>query len=41
MVLETLEVFVRHILTVTPPLPESEQEEVRLLERARLKVFLL
>lgn len=36
---ETLAVFVRYFLMVTPPLPESEQEEARQLGRARLKVF--
>lgn len=37
---ETLAVFVRYFLMVTPPLPESEQEEARQFGRARLEVFL-
>lgn len=37
---ETFALFVRYFLMITPPLPESEQEEARQLGRARLKVFL-
>ncbi|WP_072385455.1 hypothetical protein [Hyphomicrobium sp. CS1BSMeth3] len=37
---EAFALFVRYFLMVTPPLPESEQEEARQLGRARLKVFL-
>jgi len=37
---ETFALFVRYFLMVTPPLPESEQEEARQLGRARLEVFL-
>ena len=37
---ETFALFVRYFLMVTPPLPESEQEEARQLGRSRLNVFL-
>ncbi len=37
---ETFAIFVRYFLMVTPPLPESEQEEARQLGHARLKVFI-
>jgi hypothetical protein len=37
---ETFALFVRYFLMITPPLPESEQEEARQLGRARLEVFL-
>jgi Ribbon-helix-helix protein, copG family len=36
---ETVALFVRYFLTVTPPLPESEQEPARLLGRKRFDVF--
>jgi predicted transcriptional regulator len=36
---ETLALFVRYFLTVTPPLPESDQESARLLGRKRFEVF--
>ncbi len=36
---ETLALFVRYFLTITPPLPESEQEPARLLGRERFQVF--
>ena len=34
---ETLALFVRYFLTVTPPLPESDQESARLLGRRALR----
>jgi predicted transcriptional regulator len=37
---ETVALFVRYFLTITPPLPESEQEPARLLGRERFEVFL-
>jgi hypothetical protein len=37
---ETLGLLVRYFLTVTPPLPESDQESARLLGRKRFEVFL-
>ncbi|MBN9278575.1 MAG: hypothetical protein J0I57_13260 [Hyphomicrobium sp.] len=37
---EAFALFVRYFLMITPPLPESEQEEARQLGHARLKVFL-
>lgn len=37
---ETLAIFVRYFLTVTPPLPESEQEPARLVGRKRYEVLL-
>ncbi len=36
---ETLALFVRYFLTITPPLPESEQEPARLLGKERFQVF--
>ena len=36
---ETLALFVRYFLTVTPPLPESDQESARLIGRKRFEVF--
>src|SRR5262245_48033618 len=37
---ETVALFVRYFLTVTPPLPESEQEPARLLGRKRFDLFI-
>src|SRR5215510_10189390 len=37
---ETLALFVRYFLTITPPLPESEQEPARLLGKERFQVFI-
>jgi hypothetical protein len=37
---ETLALFVRYFLTVTPPLPHSEQEPARLLGKERFQVFI-
>lgn len=39
IVTETLALFVRYFLTITPPLPESEQEPARLLGKERFHVF--
>lgn len=39
IVTETLALFVRYFLTITPPLPQSEQEPARLLGRERFQVF--
>jgi hypothetical protein len=39
IVTETLALFVRYFLTITPPLPQSEQEPARLLGRERFEVF--
>jgi len=36
---ETLALFVRYFLTITPALPQSEQESARLLGRERFEVF--
>jgi hypothetical protein len=36
---ETLALLVRYFLTITPPLPQSEQEPARLLGRERFEVF--
>jgi predicted transcriptional regulator len=36
---ETLALFVRYFLTITPPLPQSEQEPARLLGKERFEVF--
>ena len=36
---ETLALFVRYFLTITPPLPQSEQEPARLLGKERYEVF--
>src|SRR5262245_1237303 len=38
---ETLGLFVRYFLTVTPPMPESEQEPARALGRERFGVFVV
>jgi hypothetical protein len=38
---ETLGLFVRYFLTITPPMPESEQEPARLLGRERFGVFVV
>src|SRR5262245_54979286 len=37
---ETLALFVRYFLTITPPLPQSEQEPARLLGKERFQVLL-
>jgi len=37
---ETLALFVRYMLTVTPPIPDSDQEPARLTGRKRYDVFL-
>jgi hypothetical protein len=39
VVTEVLALFVRYFLTVTPPLPDDEQEPARLLGRERFQVF--
>ena len=39
VVAETLALFVRYVLTVTPPLPGSDQESARLIGRQRYEVF--
>ena len=39
IVTETLALFVRYFLTITPPLPQSDQEPARLLGRERFEVF--
>ncbi len=39
VVAETLALFVRYFLTITPPLPKSEQEPARLLGRERFEMF--
>lgn len=39
VVTETLALLVRYFLTITPPLPQSEQEPARLLGRERFDVF--
>lgn len=39
IVTETLALFVKYFLTVTPPLPMSEQEPARLLGSERFEVF--
>lgn len=39
IVTETLALFVRYFLTITPPLPQSEQEPARLLGKERFQVF--
>ena len=36
---ETLSLFVRYFLTITPPLPQSEQDAARALGRQRFEVF--
>lgn len=37
---ETLGLFVRYFLTITPPLPQSEQEPARLLGKERYEVLI-
>ena len=37
---ETLSLFVRYFLTITPPLPQGEQEPARLLGKQRFQVFI-
>ena len=39
LVTETIALFVRYFLTITPPLPQSEQEPARLLGKERYEVF--
>jgi hypothetical protein len=39
VVTETLALFVRYFLTITPPLPQGEQEPARLLGKQRFQVF--
>ena len=39
LVTETVALFVRYFLTITPPLPQSEQEPAHLLGRERYGVF--
>ena len=36
---ETLSLFVRYFLTITPPLPSDDQEPARLLGKERFQVF--
>lgn len=36
---ETLSLYVRYFLTITPPLPQSEQDAARSLGRQRFEVF--
>ena len=36
---ETLSLFVRYFLTITPPLPQGEQDAARALGRQRFEVF--
>ncbi len=36
---ETLSLFVRYFLTITPPLPQPEQDSARALGRQRFEVF--
>ena len=36
---ETLALFVRYFLTITPPLPSDDQESARLLGKERFQVF--
>jgi hypothetical protein len=38
--LETLALFIRYYLTITPPLPAADQEAARALGRERFEVFL-
>ena len=40
VLLETLTLFIRYFLSVTPPLPKSEQESLRLLGNQRFEAFL-
>jgi hypothetical protein len=39
LVTESIALFVRYFLTITPPLPQSEQEPARLLGKERYQVF--
>jgi predicted DNA-binding protein len=39
VVAETLGLFVRYMLTITPPLPRDEQESARLIGRKRYETF--
>jgi len=39
IITETLALFVRYFLTITPPLPQSQQEAARLLGKERFQVF--
>lgn len=39
VVAETLALFVRYMLTITPPLPRDEQESARLIGRKRYETF--
>jgi hypothetical protein len=39
LVTETIALFVRYFLTITPPLPQSEQEPAHLLGKERYGVF--
>ncbi len=36
---ETIALFVRYFLTITPPLPQAEQEAAKMLGRERFQVF--
>jgi hypothetical protein len=36
---ETIALFVRYFLTITPPLPQAEQEAARMVGRERFQVF--
>ena len=36
---ETLGLFVRYFLTITPPLPQSERHDAKILGRERYEVF--
>jgi hypothetical protein len=36
---ETLSLFVRYFLTITPPLPQADQDAARILGRQRFEVF--
>lgn len=37
---ETLALFVRYFLTISPPLPEADQEEAQALGRQRYQIFI-
>ena len=39
IITETLALFVRYFLTITPPLPQAEQDAARALGRQRFEVF--
>src|SRR5690606_25472323 len=39
IVTETLSLYVRYFLTVTPPVPKTEQDAARALGRERFEVF--